>query len=191
MTNPDLALVLRRICALVLGAILPAGALLLWAGRNVWAAGLVFGALVALVNAAMLVWRINRSADSPVGQAQRIIQQGMGIRFSLIALAAVVVVETNPAAIPGFLVGLIFGMALGVAVAARAILQAAATPYTPPAVPLPTPPAPAPRRFGGMPLPILHLPADTVSALADRSLGGRHDGVSLGVLVSTKRSSTE
>lgn len=102
---------------------LPTGALLLSAGRQVWVVGLCFGALVATVNASMLVWRIERSARSPVAQARGVMQQGMGVRFALILLASVVVVKGAPAAIPAFLVGLVVTMALVVAVATRALLK--------------------------------------------------------------------
>jgi hypothetical protein len=102
---------------------LPTGALLLSAGRQAQVVGLCFGALVATLNAGMLVWRIERSTQSPVAQARRVMQQGMGVRFALILMASVVVVKSAPTAIPAFLVGLVVTMALVVAVAARALLR--------------------------------------------------------------------
>lgn len=126
MTNPDLAAILRRFYALAAAGMLPAGALLLSAGYQRWAVGLCFGSLVAALNAGMLAWRITRMAASPAEQALRVMQQGMGIRFSLILLASVVVVKVDPAAVPAFLLGLGVTMALATAVAARRLLSSAA-----------------------------------------------------------------
>jgi len=125
LTNPDLAVILRRFSALATITMLPSGALLLSAGRREAAVGLCFGALIGTLNVSILARRINRSANERVTQAQRVMQQGMGIRFSLILLASVVVIKTTPAAIPAFMLGLVFTMALAIAVAARAMLASA------------------------------------------------------------------
>ncbi|HEV7213897.1 MAG TPA: ATP synthase subunit I, partial [Chloroflexota bacterium] len=103
MTNPDLAAILRRFFALVAASVLPAGALLLSAGRREFAVGLGFGALIGTLNAIMLARRINRSVTVGGAGAQRVMQQGMGIRFALILLATVVIVKAAPTAIPMFL----------------------------------------------------------------------------------------
>lgn len=116
---------MRRFAALVATTMLPAGAVLVYAGRRDAALGLCFGALIAALNASMLARRINKSATQRVTQAQRVMQQGMGIRFSMILLASVVVIKTTPAAIPTFVLGLVVTMALAIAVAARALLATA------------------------------------------------------------------
>ena len=121
MTNPDLAVIVRRFSALVAASVLPAGAVLLSAGRRDEALGLCFGALIGALNARMLARRVNRSVREGVAQAQRVMQQGMGIRFALILLASVVIVKTTPAGIPTFVLGLVVTMALTAAVGARAL----------------------------------------------------------------------
>ncbi|HEY8745907.1 MAG TPA: ATP synthase subunit I [Chloroflexota bacterium] len=134
MTNPDLAVILRRFTALTAISMLPAGAALLAAGRRDAALGLCFGALIGTLNVSILARRINRSTTEQVTQAQRVMQQGMGIRFALILLASVVVIKTTPAAVPAFLLGLVFTIALAIAVAARALLDATG-PRSGPALP--------------------------------------------------------
>lgn len=114
-------MIVRRFYALVAASMLPAGALLLSAGRRDAAIGLVFGALIGVLNTSMLVRRINRAVMGPMGQAQRVMQQGMSIRFALILLASVVMVKTTPSGILTFVLGLLVVMALMVAVAARAL----------------------------------------------------------------------
>jgi hypothetical protein len=125
LTNPDLAVIVRRYYALVAACMLPAGALLLSAGRREAAIGLCFGALIGTLNASMLARRINRAVTEQAPQAQRVMQQGMGIRFSLILLASVVVVKAIPDGILTFVLGLLVAMALMIAVAARALVAAA------------------------------------------------------------------
>jgi hypothetical protein len=122
LTNPNLAVIVRRFSALVAASVLPAGALLLSAGRRDAAIGLCFGALIGMLNTGMLARRINRSVTERVAQAQRVMQQGMGIRFALILLATVVIVKTTPAGIPTYVFGLVVTMALAAAVGARALL---------------------------------------------------------------------
>ena len=124
-------MILRRFYALVAAAVLPSGALLLSAGRREAAIGLCFGALIGTLNTSILARRINRSVTERVSQAQRVMQQGMGIRFSLILLAAVVIVKTTPVAVPTFVLGLVMTMALAVAVAARSLLGTTGPQRTP------------------------------------------------------------
>jgi hypothetical protein len=128
LTNPDLAAILRRFYALVAASMLPAGALLLSTGRKDIAMGLGFGAAIGTLNAAMLARRINRAVTAGVAGAQRVMQQGMGVRFALILLATVVIVKTTPAGIVPFLIGLLVAMALMIAVAARALLKESGRP---------------------------------------------------------------
>ena len=118
--------VLRRAYALTAACILPLGAVLLYDGRRDWALGLCFGTVVSLVNAGMLVWRIQRAADLPVTVARRVMGQGMGVRFALVMLAAVVTIAIDPRSIPGFVLGLLFGLALLMAAAVRALFAAVA-----------------------------------------------------------------
>ena len=127
MSNPNLALILRRVYALAAASMLPAGGLLLAAGRRGWAIGLLCGVLVSACNAGMLVWRMERAAERPE-RARRIMQQGMSLRFALVLLATVVALHLDPGSVPGLVLGLLCMLGLEVAVAARALLLAAAEP---------------------------------------------------------------
>lgn len=106
-----------------LGLIL--AALLLLGGHTRSAAGLLFGAMIGVINQAMIAFRVSHIGElGGTRRTVRYIQAGTGLRFVLIgAAASLALLRPGLLDFTGFVAGLLLTMVVGAVIGVRAVLR--------------------------------------------------------------------
>ncbi|MCL4540726.1 MAG: ATP synthase subunit I [Chloroflexi bacterium] len=121
--QPDLSTVWRRLRVIVAWTLAFLVSTLLIEHRADLAIGLSSGCLIALLNARLLIRHIEQSSAYPAHRAAIIVQRGMAIRFTIIVLSSIVLIDkASLQSVAGFVVGLLCTLLLGVGVATRIVL---------------------------------------------------------------------
>lgn len=123
-TQLELYIVWRRLRWIIAGALVILASMLLFEHRVRLAIGLSSGLLIALLNVRLLIRHIEQSSTYPPRHAAIIVQRGMVIRFTIIVLSSIVVIDrTSLESMVGFILGLLGTLLLSVAMAAQIALR--------------------------------------------------------------------
>lgn len=113
-------------CALFgLASGLVLAAILVLAGHQRDAAGILFGTAVGVTNQIMLAVRVaGIGSYGGTKRTQQVMVAGTAMRFAMIGLATVIVLRTPATfSLIGFVAGLLLTMAIGTVVSARSLLR--------------------------------------------------------------------